>query len=72
MKIKITRTTVAAGAFVKAGQVIDVPEAEARSLIGIAKAVAWEDEAAAEASTSVVETVADEPAPSQKRRGRRK
>lgn len=39
MQVKITRTTVAADGFVKVGQVIDLPEAEARMLIAIHKAV---------------------------------
>lgn len=38
MKIKILKTTVADSRFVKAGEVIDVPESEARLLVGIGKA----------------------------------
>ncbi len=40
MLVKITRTTVAAAGFVKVGQVVDLPDAEARMLIAIHKAVA--------------------------------
>lgn len=43
MQVKITRTTVAADGFVKVGQVIDLPEAEAKMLIAIHKAVPVED-----------------------------
>lgn len=43
MQVKITRTTVAASGFVKAGQVIDLPETEARMLIAIHKAVPVDD-----------------------------
>lgn len=38
MHIKITRTTVAAGRFVHAGQVIDLPDADARALMQLGKA----------------------------------
>jgi hypothetical protein len=43
MHIKITRATVATEGFVKVGQVIDLPEAEARMLIAIHKAVPVDD-----------------------------
>lgn len=54
MQVKITRTTVAAAAFVKVGQVIDLPDAEARMLIAIHKAVPVE---AAEPAPEVLDTV---------------
>ena len=54
MQVKITRTTVAAAAFVKVGQVIDLPDAEARMLIAIHKAVPVE---AAEPAPVVLDTV---------------
>ena len=38
MKIKILKTTVADNRFVKAGEVIDVLESEARLLVGVGKA----------------------------------
>lgn len=72
MQVKITRTTVAADGFVKVGQVIDLPESEARMLIAIHKAVAVE---AAEPAPTVLDTaeaapVIDTEAPKAKR-GRR-
>lgn len=54
MQVKITRTTVAAAGFVKVGQVIDLPDAEARMLIAIHKAVPVE---AAEPAPEVLDTV---------------
>ena len=39
MQVKITRTTVAAAGFVKVGQILDLPDAEAKMLIAIHKAV---------------------------------
>jgi hypothetical protein len=45
MKIKITRTTVADGQVVRAGKVYDVPDADAKALILLGKAVAAEDAA---------------------------
>ena len=39
MQVKITRITVAGDGFVKVGQVIDLPDAEAQMLIAIHKAV---------------------------------
>jgi len=44
MQVKITRTTVAAKQFVQAGQVYDLPDADARLLIQIGKAVALDAE----------------------------
>ena len=40
MKIKILRTTVADSTFVRAGDVVDVSEADAKTLILLGKAVA--------------------------------
>jgi hypothetical protein len=54
MKIKIIKTTVANKQFVRAGEIIEVSEADAKLLIGINKAEAFSDEEA------VVEEVADE------------
>lgn len=71
MQVKITRTTVAAKQFVHAGQVYDLPEAEARALILLGKAEPVEAVPAApevmdtEVAAPVVAT--DEP----KKRGRR-
>ncbi len=72
MQIKITRNTVAAERFVQAGQVIDLPEAEARMLIAIRKAEAVADEPPAPAvlDTVTAEAVVDTDAPKAKR-GRR-
>jgi ubiquinone/menaquinone biosynthesis C-methylase UbiE len=56
MKIKITRTTVAADGFVKPGQVLDLPEGEARLLIGINKAVPWDSNPEAEIMTTDIAT----------------
>lgn len=53
MLVKITRTTVAADGFVKVGQVIDLPDSEARMLIAIHKAVPVE---AAEPAPEVLDT----------------
>lgn len=39
MKIKILRTTVASTGFVRAGDVVDLPEADAKTLILLGKAV---------------------------------
>ena len=39
MQVKITRTTVADGKFVHAGQVYDLPDADARTLMQLGKAV---------------------------------
>ena len=72
MQVKITRTTVAADGFVKVGQVIDLPEAEARMLIAIHKAVPVEAELAAPEVLDTTEAAAviDTEAPKAKR-GRR-
>lgn len=74
MQVKITRTTVAAASFVRVGDVIDLPEAEARMLISIHKAVAV-DEVEPEAEPAELDTeeaaaVIDTGAPKAKR-GRR-
>lgn len=53
MQVKITRTTVAAKQFVLAGEVHDLPDAEARLLIQIGKAVALDG---AEPQPDVLET----------------
>lgn len=72
MQVKITRTTVAAAAFVKVGQVIDLPDSEARMLIAIHKAVRVEaaEPAPAVLDTVEAEAVIDTEAPKSKR-GRR-
>lgn len=72
MQVKITRTTVAAAGFVKVGQVIDLPDAEARMLIAIHKAVPVEaaEPAPAVLDTVEAEAVIDTEAPKAKR-GRR-
>lgn len=72
MQVKITRTTVAADSFVKVGQVIDLPEAEARMLIAIHKAVPWSEPEPAPAILDTAEAAAviDTEAPKAKR-GRR-
>ena len=72
MRVKITRTTVAAASFVKVGQVIDLPDAEAKMLIAIHKAVPVDDAAPAPAvlDTEQAAAVVDTEAPKAKR-GRR-
>lgn len=72
MQVKITRTTVAADGFVKVGQVIDLPEAEARMLIAIHKAVLWSEPEPAPVVLDTTEAAAviDTEAPKAKR-GRR-
>ena len=72
MQIKITRNTVAAERAVKVGQVIDLPEAEARMLIAIRKAEAVVDQPPEPAGLDTVtaEAVVDTDAPKAKR-GRR-
>ena len=69
MQVKITRVTVAAAGFVKVGQVIDLPEAEARMLIAIHKAVPVDDvEPAPEVlDTTEAAAVIDTEAPKAKR-----
>jgi len=49
MKIKVLKKTVADSRFVNAGEVIDVPEADARLLVGVGKAeyVSGSEQAAA-------------------------
>lgn len=54
MRIRITRTTVADGGIVRAGQVCDVSDADARTLILLGKAVAV-DQAEAKEPKQVVE-----------------
>ena len=72
MRVKITRTTVAASSFVKVGQVIDLPDAEAKMLIAIHKAVPVDDVEPAPAvlDTEQAAAVVDTEAPKAKR-GRR-
>lgn len=72
MQIKITRATVAAEGFVKVGQIIDLPDAEAKMLIAIHKAVPVDDvEPAPEVlDTTEAAPVIDTEAPKAKR-GRR-
>lgn len=72
MQVKITRNTIADGKPVRAGQVYDLPAADARALMQLGKAVAVE---AVEAPPEVLDTVAaaavvDTDAPKAKR-GRR-
>lgn len=76
MQVKITRTTVAADSFVKVGQIIDLPEAEARMLIAIHKAEPVDEPAAVnepteldtEQATALIET--DSPKAKRGRRGK--
>lgn len=72
MQVKITRTTVAADSFVKVGQIIDLPEAEARMLIAIHKAEPVEEPAAvdepADLDTALIDT--DTPKAKRGRRGK--
>jgi hypothetical protein len=72
MKIRILKTTVADGRFVKAGSVEDVSEADGKLLIGIGKAVpADEPVAATVVEPEPVLTVEDAaPVVAEKRRGR--
>jgi hypothetical protein len=69
MKIRILKTTVADGRFVKAGSVEDVSEADGKLLIGIGKAVPADEpvEAAAEPVLAVEDAA---PVVAEKRRGR--
>lgn len=60
MQIKITRNTIADGKPVRAGQVYDLPTAEARMLLQLGKAVAIESVEADEAPTEILDTVAAE------------
>ena len=60
MQVKITRTTVADGQTVKAGQVYDLPDADARTLLQLGKAVTVNAVEAEEAPPAVLDTVAAE------------
>lgn len=60
MQIKITRTTVADGQTVKAGQVYDLPDADARTLLQLGKAVTINAGEADEAPPTILDTVAAE------------
>lgn len=60
MQVKITRTTVADGQTVKAGQVYDLPDADARTLLQLGKAVTVKAVEADEAPPAVLDTVAAE------------
>lgn len=55
MKIKILRTTVANGGFVRAGEVVELPEGDAKSLILLGKAIAVEAEEAPAAVVGLTE-----------------
>lgn len=73
MQIKITRTTVADGKIVKAGQVYTLPDADARALLLLGKAELVTAEAAPPAQvldTTEAAAVIDTEAPKAKR-GRR-
>jgi len=71
MRVRITRTTVASDGFVRIGQVVDLPEADAKMLIAIHKAVPVDDEPEAPTviDTEVAEPLIDTEAP--KKRARR-
>jgi hypothetical protein len=58
MQVKITRTTVANKQFVLAGQVYDLPDADARMLLQLGKAVTIEAVEAVEAPPAILDTVA--------------
>lgn len=73
MKVKILRTTVADKQFVRAGEVYDLSDSEAKLLIQLGKAEAIEagEEPAADVlDTTEAEAVVDTGAP--KRKGRRR
>lgn len=73
MKIKITRTTVANKQFVLAGQVYDLPDADARLLVQLGKAEAVdgvEQPAPVEMTTETSEAVIETGAPKRKGRNR--
>lgn len=72
MKIKITRNTVAGGQPVNEGQVVDVSEADARTLIAMGKAIRYAESPAietADAAPVAVET-ADVKPPAKKARAK--
>lgn len=56
MRIKITRSTVASDNLVRPGQIVDLPEPEAKMLIAIHKAQLVEDEPPAEPEPLTTET----------------
>lgn len=60
MQVKITRNTIADGKPVMAGQVYDLPAADARALLQLGKAVTVEAVEAVEAPPAVLDTVAAE------------
>lgn len=74
MKIKILKTTVANGGFVRAGSVVDIAEAEAKALILLGKAVAadgkldFEPAPVEELNTEVAEAIVE----TKLKRGRKK
>lgn len=75
MKIKILRTTVANGGFVRAGDVVEVPDSDAKSLILLGKAIAADGKidvapapVAEELNTEVAEAIVE----TKLKRGRKK
>lgn len=73
MQVKITRTTIADGQVVRAGQVYDLTDADARLLLQLGKAVPAEPEQDPEPepmTTASVEAVVE--VETKKPRGRRK
>ena len=70
MNILILQNTVADGRMVAAGQTVDVPDADARLLVRMGKAVAVVDVAEVPAPV-VLDTVEAAPVVEQTRRGRR-
>ncbi len=72
MRVRIIRTTIAADHLVRLGQVVDLPEPEARMLIAIHKAELADDEPPAPVplDTEQASPVIDTEAP--KRRGPRR
>lgn len=60
MQVKITRTTIANGQTVKAGQVYDLPDADARTLLQLGKAVTIKAVEVDEAPPAALDTVATE------------
>lgn len=69
MRVRITRTTVATDGFVRVGQVVDLPEADAKMLIAIHKAELVVDEPPAPAP---LDTEQASPVIDTKRRGPRR